>query len=290
MFTSNVYHQCLPQMFNRMLVLVLQMAKHVDIQALVEEWAWDHFRTNTPGRKIKKLLDKQMISMELDWKRVNILHEPPSFEPELITPGNGTPKSNVLFQTSFTNKTKNPQSYSFRTSRTTKSSCEVTIEESYTQGYEMEVTMKTPCEIFEANVGFSREMELTKSHGQVFEEELTWEVDNSLEVLGRHRAEAKVVILEEEYNGDFTIKSTIKGRVRAVFTNIKDNNAFIKATERDIHLIVEKARKEGRIKGDTMIVDGQTKTVICKTKGACKFKYGLKQDVEVDQFKLDEDE
>ena len=211
------------------------MSKQIDIQALVEDWAWDYFRRKTSDqRKIRKLLEKEYISMELDWKRVKYVHEPPCFEPQLVKPGSGTPTSNVLFQTSFTNKTTKPQSYSFRTSRTTKSSCEVMIEDCFTQGCEMEVTMKTPCEIFEANVGFSREMELTKSEGQTIEEELTWEVDNSLEVLGRHRCEAKLVILEEEYNGSFTIKSTIKGRVRAVFTNIKDNNSFIKAVEGDI--------------------------------------------------------
>jgi hypothetical protein len=264
------------------------MSKQIDIQALVEDWAWEYFRRKTADtRKIRNLLQKEYILMELDWKRVKFVHDPPTFAPEMTKPGTGTPTSNVLFQTSFTNKTTKPQSYSFRTSRTTKSSCQVEIEDCVTQGIEMCCTLKTPCEIFEANVGYSREMELTKTEGQCIEEELTWEVDNSLEVLGRHRAEAKLVILEEEYSGNFEVKTTIKGRVRAVFTNIKDNNSFIKAVEGDINEIVKLARDQGRVKGETMVVDANSKSVICRTKGSCKFKYGLKQDVEVDQFPLD---
>ena len=264
------------------------MPKHIDIQGIVEDWAWDYFRRKTSGeRKLKKLLEKEYISMEIDWKRVKFEHGPPEYKPAPRKAGSGTPINNVLFETTFVNKTKKTQNYSFRTERVTKSSCEVQIEEGYTQGYEMSVTLKTPCEIFEANAGYSREMNLTKTEGQVIEEELTWEVDNQLQVEGRHRAEAKLVILEEEYAGGFEILTKIKGRVRAVFTNIKDNNSFVKAVEGDIDEIVRQARDQGRIKGNTMTVEGSTRTVLCRTKGSCKFKYGMKQNVEVDQFPLD---
>lgn len=259
---------------------------NIDIQDLVESWAWDFFRRKA-DKKQKKLLAKEYVMMAIDWKKVQFVHEEPVYEPKPPKVGQGKPINNVLFHTTFSNKTEKPQSYTFKVERTTKSSCTVEFEESFTQGYEMSVNLKTPCEIFEANAGFHRELQLTSFEGQTIEEELCWGVDNQLEVDGRTRAEAKLIIIEEEYNGRFTVQTKIKGRVRVVFTNIKDNNSFIKAIEGDMNEIVRQARDENRIKGNTVIADGATRSVLCTTKGACKFKFGLKQNVEVDQFPLD---
>ena len=261
--------------------------KNTDIAELIEVWAWDYFRRKA-DRKQKKLLEKEYVMLELDWKKVQFVHEPPAFEPEPPKPGEGTPMNNVLFHTTFTNKTSKPQCYTFKAERTTRSSCNVEVEESFTQGYEMSVKLATPESIFEANTGFHRELELTKCEGQTIEEELCWSVDNQLEVEGHTRAEAKLIIIEEEYSGRFSVKTKIKGRVRAVFTNIKDNNSFIKAFEGDVDEIIRLARDDKKITGTSVIVDGATRSVICTTKGACRFKYGLKQNVEVDQFSLDE--
>ena len=66
----------------------------------------------------------------------------------------------VLFRTFFSNHTDQEQEYSFKTERTTQSSCEIEIEKGVTYGEEMNVSLKTPCEVFEASAGFSRELEL----------------------------------------------------------------------------------------------------------------------------------
>ena len=42
-------------------------------------------------------------------------------------------QNNVLFVTTFSNKTDRPQTYSFKTERTTRSSCMVEVEQGFTK-------------------------------------------------------------------------------------------------------------------------------------------------------------
>lgn len=136
-------------------------------------------------------------------------------------------------------------------------------------------------------LGFKREISVTNVDEQTTEEELTWGVDSEVEVEPRHRAEAKLIILEEEYKGLFELKTTIRGRVRISFYNLKDNNSFIRAIEGQIdQIITEMMAKTRSLPADVVCVDKVDKTVVCTTRGRCQFKYGLKQDVEIDQVSL----
>ncbi|ELU08575.1 hypothetical protein CAPTEDRAFT_134512 [Capitella teleta] len=258
---------------------------HVDLSALVEDWALTHFRRRAT-RKERKLLEQDMIMMDVDWKRVDFQHMEPTYDPEPPTPGKGTPINNILFHTSFTNKTDHQQTYTFKTERTTRSTCAVQIEQGYTQGVETSVKLATPCGILEANAGFHREISVTNSKEQTVEEELCWGVDSQVNVKGKHRAEAKLIIKEEEYKGHFLVQTCIKGRVRVVFTNLKDNNSFIRVREGEIVEIVREALEGRRPQGDAISIDGATRSVVCRTRGKCMFRYGLQQNVEVDQFPM----
>lgn len=256
----------------------------VDIQGLIEDWAKDYFRRKGT-KKERKLMEQDQVMMEIDWKRVKFVHEDAVYEPEPPAPGRGHPTQNVLFNTTFTNKTDQVQKYTFRTERTTRSSCSVVVEQACTTGVELSVKLTTPCQILEANAGFKREMALVNSEAETIEEELTWSVDSEIEVQGRHVGEAKLVILEEEYQGRFSIKTIISGRARVVFTNMKDNNSFIKAIEGQVVDIVKDAIniKKSVQSSEALLVDASTQSVVSITRGNCKFKYGFRQMIEVDQ-------
>jgi hypothetical protein len=255
----------------------------VDIQGLIEDWATDYFRRKASKKELK-LLKQDQIRTEIDWKRVKFVHEDAVYEPEPPTPGSGRPTQNVLFNTNFTNRTDKPQRYTFRAERTTRSSCTVAIEQGYTKGFEMNVKLTTPCQIMEANAGFRREITLTNSESETIEEELTWGVDSEIEVEGHKVGEAKLLILEEKYEGRFSIKTHISGRVRVVFTNLKDNNSFIKAAENQVVSIVEDAIRSKSIQpSEALHVDGSMQRVTLITRGNCQFKYGFKQLIEVAQ-------
>ena len=101
-----------------------------------------------------------------------------------------------------------------------------------------------------------------------------------------HRAEAKLVIVEEEYRGRFSLETRVTGRVRAVFTNLKDNNSFLKAVEGGIVQVVVQSCVNGSGGGGVVSIDSDTNTVVFLTRGKCTFCYGLRQDVDVDQVSL----
>jgi len=183
----------------------------VDIQALVEDWAIDYFRRKAT-RKERHLLEQDLIRQEVDWRRVQFTHDDAIYEPEPPSPGAAGQSSapNVLFQTTFANRTDREQTYTFRAERTTRSTCSVNVEQACMTGMEVGITLTTPCQILEANAGFRREMTVVNSESETIEEEMTWSVDSQVNVLGRHIGEAKLVILEQEYEGRFTVKSHIR--------------------------------------------------------------------------------
>jgi len=119
-----------------------------------------------------------------------------------LHPDVGYSHANILFQTKFVNNTKDPQEYTMRTEKTTRSSCSTSIETTFTN-------LKTPCEVFEASAGYSREQSLTNSDGETLEEELTWGVESLIKVKAEHVAEAQLVVDEKKYAGDFVIETTI---------------------------------------------------------------------------------
>jgi len=74
------------------------------------------------------------------------------------------------------------------------------------------------------------------------------------------------------------------GRVRVVFTNLKDNNSFVKAIEGQIVEIVKQAFARGRLQpSEALSVDGASNSLLSIGRGFCRFKYGYKQMIDVDQ-------
>ena len=254
----------------------------VNFQDLIESWA-EGFFLRKASKKEKELNKKGLIAKEIDWKRVRVESDEPQYD--ICRLQCATPLSSVLFQTTFTNRTGNDQKYTFRTERTTRSICAISLENSYTQGYEMSIGLKLPNEILEANAGFSREVSLSNGREQTTEEEMTWSVDSEIGVERETKAVAKLVITEEQFDGSFSLRTTIRGKVRVVFTNLKDNNSYVTSIEYPLHQIVQEAIGDGRVKGGAVKVENRC--VICTTNGKCAFRYGVRQDVDVQQVKLD---
>jgi hypothetical protein len=176
-----------------------------------------------------------------------------------------------------------------RTEKTTKSSLMTCVESGYTKGFEMNVKLMTPCEVFEANAGYHREFSLTNTDGETFEEELTWGVESCIRVKPEHVAEARLVVMEKKQAGAFIIESTICGSVDITFTEVKNNNSLLSASSGDVAQIIKTYVDKERRKGAPMTFvqiqgeagdDGVVKVI---TSGTCKFRYGIKQEARVDQ-------
>jgi len=69
-----------------------------------------------------------------------------------------------------------------------------------------------------------------------------------------------------------------------VFTNLKDNNSFVKATEGQIVEIVKHAYAGKRLQPcEALSVDAASNSLLSIGRGFCRFKYGFKQMIDVDQ-------
>lgn len=196
------------------------------------------------------------------------------------------PNTAILFQTSFANNTDDVQEYTLKTEKVTKSSAMSEVESGYTKGLEMGVKLTTPGEIFETNVGFKRELSLTKTEGETFEEELTWGVESVINVKPGHVAEASLVVDEKKQHGEFEVESRLSGMVFVTFTNLKKNNCLVKATGHELGAIVKEYLNREKRKGkdySTFVEVTDEYVVLTKTKGICHFRYGIKQEVVVNQ-------
>ena len=276
----------------------------LDLDTVVKDWSWREY-DRTATKRQRQLREKEKrkqgtcLNARIDWSEVKF-HDvtiwPQIAEEEFSiadrnenaintdTRDMGKANASVLFRTKFTNDTDDPQEYTMRTEKTTSSSCSTEVESGYTHGVEMSVNLKTPCEIFEANAGYHREMSLTNIDGECFEEEVTWGVESMIKVKANHVADAQLVVDEKKYGGDFEIVSKIRGTVYITFTNIRDNNSAVKMVSNDIADIVKRHVEMQRRIGEPMDhVTVEEGLVTVHTKGKCQFRFGVKQEVMVHQ-------
>ena len=146
-------------------------------------------------------------------------------------------------------------------------------------------------QIFEANVGYKREFTLTNADGETFEEELTWGVDSEIAVKAGYVADASLVVDERRQAGDFVVVTRVRGPVYVTFTSPRDNNALVKAScnyvAKVVRDYVDVERRKGRHVDFVRFPDDDPDAVVIETKGNCKFRYGVKQEISVHQKPLD---
>uniref|UniRef100_A0A915Q1S0 Uncharacterized protein n=1 Tax=Setaria digitata TaxID=48799 RepID=A0A915Q1S0_9BILA len=141
---------------------------------------------------------------------------------------------------------------------------------------QMELKLKTPCEIVEANAGFHNEISILNIGENTIEEELLWGVDSTILVPPLCETVAELVILEDNQTRNFTVDSRISGRVIVTVTNLKENNSLVTIIEGKLSDIIRSIANYPAL-GFTVKDD----IVSYTTKGACKFKYGVEQIVKL---------
>ncbi|EFO23923.1 LIN-24 Like family member [Loa loa] len=182
----------------------------------------------------------------------------------------------VLFKSTFTNSTERAQEYTFRAERCTRSTATISIEKGVCRGMEMELKLKTPCEIVEANAGFHNELSIVNIGENTIEEELKWGVDSTIEVPPLCETVAELVILEDNQTRNFVMDSRISGRIIVTVTNLKENNNLVTIIEGKMADIIRGIANYSAL-GFTVKDD----IVSYTTKGTCKFKYGVEQIVKL---------
>ena len=249
------------------------MAKEIlDVNEIIKKWARDF----PLDRDLKKLAVEEILTSDINLKHFKVKHSDPTYEDSSHV---ANPNTHVLFSAVFTNSTDQPQTYSFRTERKTKSTCELTMEKGYMYEAAFDIKMAPPNPVIEANAGFRRELTLSKAQGQIFEHELTWEVDSSVAVPPGYQTTADLVIREQEYNGHFFVKSKFAGKVHVSLRNKKDGSVLTTLTGDVKHIFTPD-------KGFQVDKTG----IYCITEGTCQCRFGIEQHVKLTQRALDNSE
>ncbi|TGZ74211.1 hypothetical protein CRM22_001062 [Opisthorchis felineus] len=259
-------------------------AEMYDLQSDIKIWAIDTFVAT--ATKEQKKIDTNDLDLKVIWDDITVTHEPTEYFDDHR---HRLPKSHSLFSTTFRNNTDFEQEYCFRTERCTRSIAEVELERGVVFSKELSFKLSLPNAILEANAGFKHDLSLNSCTRQCTEEELSWGVDTRILVAPRHSAFAEVKVAEEELTTHFRLISVLHGRIRAVFYDAAHNNAFIKYVEGDLASIIEKELSDrGSFSPSNSHVRIETKPngskfLKIETVGRCKFRFGVHQEVEVNQ-------
>ncbi|VDK60994.1 unnamed protein product [Anisakis simplex] len=197
----------------------------------------------------------------------------------------------TLFKSIYTNNTDRQQEYSFKTERTTESVCSITREQGYMIGTEAELTLKTPCEIAEMKAGFKHEMQFNNVNENAKSELLSWGVDSNVVVPAHYITEASIIIEEMNYQGTYTVTTTLSGFVTISIRRRKDGALVLPLTMNIVEVFREyldsrNARKE--VKAAAMILDNKSVRII--SKGKCQFQFALKQRIDLKEEPLGDKE
>lgn len=130
--------------------------------------------------------------------------------------------------------------------------------------------------MFELNAGFSREVAVSKSEGETIEKELIWSVDSTIKLPPQTKTLANLVINQQEYDGKFKVISKFWGRIIVCIHNRKDNNNFMRSVEGDMKEIFRSK--------DGFTVNGKVVTYV--SEGTCHFRFGVDQQVHLQQLPL----
>lgn len=109
----------------------------IDTKLISDKFNWGRYLL--PGRLSRiNIFDRRhpiycLVQFQVGWNYVDFSHRLVKFH----RPKDKTPEEyrNVtLFRTKFVNKSKDPQQYTFRTERQTKSTCSLEVQKGYTLG------------------------------------------------------------------------------------------------------------------------------------------------------------
>ncbi|CAB3409967.1 unnamed protein product [Caenorhabditis bovis] len=253
----------------------------IDLEEVVTNWAKLIFDTTKSKSEAK--IKKKYLSYNINWTKLFQECSEPIYtvlgaKPPAIS---SSKDEKVLFKTTFTNTTQREQEYSFKTERATRSSSTVIIEKGVCRGAEVSLKLKTPCEVVEANAGFTQEVMLNHIGENTNEEELSWGVDSTVRVPPNTEAVAELVIIEDVVTRDFRIENRLSGKVVVTITNMKENNCLVTVIEGNIADII-RGMPDFTAKGFRF--DGPA--VIYETRGQCIFRFGVEQKVHINEFPL----
>lgn len=255
------------------------MANIIDLEDIVKTWAWTSF-LKTRSKDYSKLRYED-VNLAVNWNRTRFVTEKPDYSDQVMS---DIPKAQVVFKSTFKNNTNNEQEHSFQTERTTACVSTTNMTKGFTKGFHVEMKLGLPEEVAAITAGFGREVNMETGIEDTHEESITWAVDSTVKVPSKTCTTAEMVVKEKEFNATYKMKVKIRGQVVVSITNLRDNNSFIQSVDGDFAQIMKKEAEKGN-SGFT-IEEG---TVIWVIEGSCKFRFGIEQQIQLQEESLTEE-
>jgi len=258
----------------------------IDLDEIIERWVWKMWELSKRSRDDSKYR-REDLDIEINWKRVNFWQSEAQFN---RTHQIKMPKSQLLFKTNFTNNTDREQEYSLKAERSTITTFNFTFTKGFTKEKEGAVTFKLPNEVLEVGGGVRHEQRVDYGKDTTHETIMTWTADSNIRVAPHSRANAELIISEEEYSADFQVEVRFSGRISASISNRRSadgHGGYFRYMEGDLAQIFSDAIRTGggASAGQFEVIDNN-QTVRTVMLGKCAFRYGVEQHVTVEQDRL----
>ena len=275
-------------------------AKVVDIERPLIEHAWEKIASPTV---LDKVLKDQRFELGIDWNYANFEHEFKRFKSRPVRdngPNEVIPKkeSLCLFRTKYENETDRVQKFTFKTERSTKTTASVSITKGFQLGGKLNLNFGLPT-VSSENIqsckvtgGLSGQFSISKTEGLTHEETLTWSVDTQVEVGKNKRCVAELIVIEEQFDADFTLLSTLTCMTDVLPMTIKHKKTGRqKVVEIPVERVWDVLCKEGfTLKhGEQKDVKKEDRdyTMYCDSKGIFRTVYGAEQRINIHYEDLD---
>ncbi|KAL7668571.1 hypothetical protein ACOME3_009268 [Neoechinorhynchus agilis] len=243
------------------------------------------------GRKLSKWTN---LVKEIDWSGLRVKHEelkPFEKETNLSTKMSCTQRSNcqlpssnrikkqqhVLYRSRFVNDTNNDQSYNLKAERRTVARCKISLIEGYKAevGSNAALSVPLPNCVLKMSANLKTEYSLEDRIERDIEEELRWSAESVVKVPSMSVTTAELIVDEDEYDGDFTIRSSFTGEIKVLLKHSKTGMTLLEMRFTDL--------------ADVFTVqDGfqpieNTQGVAMVSRGHCSIHFGIDQKIELHQ-------
>ncbi|XP_071123358.1 uncharacterized protein [Mytilus edulis] len=247
----------------------------VDLQNVVKESAWKWY-SDRRQKDFPTAMKK--VRLDFDWTGVKFIPTKLKYS----DPRTVQYESNILFESVFKNNSNKEQHHSLKTEQQTTGTCTSSITKGYTTGFNVGLTLSAPANIAGTTCGFSKGFSVENTLVNEDKRTMTWSAEGVLLVEKQSMLTAKLQITEKQSSYTFTTKVSVKGEVIVKFYERKNNRYLMEYRAPIRTILVQKKDMFTDAKGEIFVedIDG---TAYVKVEGKCIFKYGIKQEIIINQ-------
>ncbi|CAF1285160.1 unnamed protein product [Rotaria magnacalcarata] len=248
----------------------------INLDDIVKQWVWSKW--NKTKSKSLSHFKREDLLIKIDWKHVsfiqkNINYSHPSYS--------YFPRT--IFCTNFDNKTLSEHSYTFTTKQCTNSTFKYIFTRSLHKSNDSTLIFHLPEQILEKNTNLKREQSIPLGQDITKEYEKVWSVNSEIRVPYQTRIIAELNIDEEEFRSRFSIAIQFSGRITANIATRQSPHTYLKLIHGNIvQIICQTMKNNSRLKA-FKIIQGKSPSICFTIHGKCLFRYGVKQNIVLNQ-------